>query len=146
MKTFIYIALGLLVIGLMSMKIKTNSLKDSGKGIDFQEGSFKDALVLAKKENKIVFLDIYASWCGPCKLLKKNTFSDEKVAELYNKKFVNFAVDGEIGEGVTLANKYKITGYPTLLFIKPDGSVHSVTSGYHSPSQFIQLGLKVLSK
>src|SRR3972149_7091126 len=84
---------------------------NAGAGITFNSGNWNEVLALAKKENKLVFLDIYASWCGPCKLLKSRTFPDAKVGEFYNANFINYAIDAEKGEGVTLAGKYNITGY-----------------------------------
>jgi len=97
-------------------------------------------LGLAKKENKLIFLDVYATWCGPCKKLKSKTFSDKEVGDFYNQTFINVALDGEKGEGLELARKYGVRGYPTLLFIDANGKVVSGTSGYHNPSEFIALG------
>ena len=36
------------------------------QGIDFQKGRYAEVLEMAKKQNKLVFIDIYTSWCGPC--------------------------------------------------------------------------------
>lgn len=52
-------------------------------GIEFTEGSWDDIVRRAREENKIIFLDIYASWCGPCKMLKHNTFSDAEVGKYF---------------------------------------------------------------
>lgn len=148
MKTSILISIGIIAILLMSMQFKTNNnvKNEESKGIVFQQNSWNEVLQLAKKENKIIFLDIYASWCGPCKMLKKNTFSNEEVGTFYNEKFINYAIDGELGEGPELSNKYKVSSYPTLLFIRPDGSVHTSTGGYHNVNQFLKLGNSIVSK
>lgn len=113
------------------------------KGIQFYQGSWNEALHLAKEENKLVFLDIYATWCGPCKRLKANTFPDEAVGEFYNTNFINLALDGEKGEGRELARKYAIKGYPTLLFVDHTGAVVARTAGYHNPDKFLDLGRAV---
>jgi thioredoxin 1 len=116
---------------------------ETEKGIQFYQGSWAEALKLAKKENKLIFLDIYASWCGPCKRLKANTFPDEAVGEFYNTYFINLALDGEKGEGRELARKYAIKGYPTLLFVDHTGTVVAKTAGYHNPDKFLNLGKAV---
>lgn len=139
--------IGVLALGAVLMSLQSNNtietINETESGINFQKGSWKEVLALAKKENKIVFVDIYAVWCGPCKMLKKNTFSDESVGKLYNKKFVNVAIDAEVGEGIAIAKKYNVKAYPTLLFVNPDGSIVKSTMGYHNPEDFINLGQSV---
>ncbi len=125
---------------------KNDKIVTDRAGIKFYDGKFKDALSLAKKENKIVFLDIYASWCGPCKKLKYKTFSNEQVGEFYNENFINLSLDGEEGEGMVLAQKYGVYSYPTLLFLNDNGDVIYNAVGYHNPDEFIELGQKVLKK
>jgi thioredoxin 1 len=138
--------IGLTVFGLLSLKFNNTKFEEHSNGIIFEKTSWSEVLNKAKKDNKIIFLDVYASWCGPCKMLKKTTFSNEKVGAFYNEKFINIAVDAEVGEGIALAEKYHVTGFPTLLFIKPDGSVLTKSMGYHSPSDFLELGNLVLKK
>lgn len=92
------------------------------QGIQFYKGKFKDALAKAKQENKLVFVDFYTTWCGPCKAMDANIFPDAKVGALFNKKFVAIKIDAEKGEGIQLASKYKVKGYPTLLYLAADGT------------------------
>ncbi len=120
--------------------------KDNEKGINFHSGTWNEVLELAKKENKLIFLDISASWCPPCKMLKKITFPNEKVGEYYNANFINVALDGEKNEGATLARKYGLTAYPTLFFIDGNGTVVAKTTGYHGADDFLELGKKVKAK
>ncbi len=68
-------------------------------GIQFTDEAWAAIVKKAKAENKIIFLDAYASWCGPCKLLQKNVFTRSDVGELFNKNFINVKVDMERGEG-----------------------------------------------
>lgn len=112
-------------------------------GINFHEGNWESALAKAKAENKLVFLDISASWCGPCKQLKKTTFKDAAVGEFYNDKFINVELDGEKGEGIALAQKYRLQGYPSLYFIDVDGNVVKETAGFLPAEQFIEYGKSV---
>ena len=115
-------------------------------GIAFHKGTWDEALLLAKKEARPIFLDIYASWCGPCKMLKARTFPDEEVGEFYNANFINVAVDGEKGEGVELARKYKIQGYPSLIYLDANGQLIAKTAGYRNPKQLIDIGKQIIQK
>ncbi|MDN3656676.1 thioredoxin family protein [Ferruginibacter paludis] len=116
---------------------------DKPEGIQFLRGSWDEALQLAKKENKLIFLDIYATWCGPCKRLKEYTFSNKEVANFYNANFINITLDGEQDEGAALASRYGLTGYPSLLFIYAKGNLIQLTSGYMDPAQLLQTGKSV---
>lgn len=143
MKTIIILFAGAAIVLLAFKYPGVDFTKDAEGGIQFHKGTFNEALQLAKEENKLVFLDIYATWCGPCKMLKSKTFSDNTVGKYFNETFVNVALDGEQGEGGELARKYRVRGYPTLLFINADGNVVSRTSGYHNAEEFIELGKNV---
>jgi thioredoxin 1 len=117
----------------------------SNDGIVFFEGTWEEALTKAEKEHKVIFLDAYAAWCGPCKLLKKNVFSDPIVGAYYNENFINMAIDMEKGNGPQLASKYGVRAYPTLIFVNGDGSVANKVVGYHNSDQLIELGKSVLT-
>lgn len=99
------------------------------KGIVFHKGSFEQALAKAKKENKLVFMDAYTVWCGPCKYLSKNVFTNDTVGRFFNENFICVKMDMEKGEGVELAEKYDVHSYPTLLYINSDGQAVHRTCG-----------------
>ena len=109
-------------------------------GIAFEQQSWEDILAKASEEDKVIFLDAYASWCGPCKMMSRNIFTDESVADFYNVKFVNAKIDMEQGEGVELAKKYQVQAYPTLLYINGEGEIVHRAVGYHDAEGFIGLG------
>ena len=69
---------------------KTKPVLPEDKGVKFVHEDFEKALAQAKAENKILFMDAYTTWCGPCKLMTKNTFPDSSVATLYNKNFISY--------------------------------------------------------
>lgn len=147
MNKLLILAAAIIVLVVVAFKApKVNFDEDVTGGIQFKKESWNDVLKQAKKENKLIFLDIYATWCGPCKRLKSNTFSNEEVGKLYNQKFINVALDGEKGEGLTLAQKYAVRSYPTLLFLDGNGNIVIRTGGYHNPDEFIELGKTVAKK
>lgn len=94
------------------------------KGMAFEpEGTlFKDAMAKAKQTNKLVFLDCYTSWCGPCKMMSNTVFPQEKVGAYMNPRFVNIKIDMEKGEGVELAKRLQISAYPTFIIFNGDGN------------------------
>ena len=121
-----------------------NSENVSDSGIAFHVGTWTEALELAEKEGKPIFLDVSASWCGACKKLKTKSFPDSEVASFYNANFVNVVVDGEKGEGIELAEKYKVKKYPNLIFIDSKGKVIAQTAGYQSPKKLIEIGKQII--
>lgn len=90
------------------------------QGIRFTEGSWNEALAKAKSEHKLIYMDIYTTWCGPCKVMAAQIFPAAEAGEKYNGLFVNYKIDAEKGEGIALAKKYQVEGYPTNLYINPE--------------------------
>lgn len=111
--------------------------------IKFVNGTWEDILAKARVENRIVFVDVYATWCGPCKLLKKTTFVNSEVAEFFNANFINTAIDGETKEGLAIMERYDVRAYPTMLFVRPDGTVQKAAVGYHNANQLLKVALSV---
>lgn len=97
------------------------NIQAQNREIRFETGDFQKALDSAKEQGRWVFMDCYTSWCGPCKLLAKNVFTLDSVADFFNTQFVNFSIDMEKGEGKALQEKYKIEAYPTLLLLDAEG-------------------------
>jgi thiol:disulfide interchange protein len=119
------------------------AVKEAPEGIQFTEAAWKDILKKAKAENKVIFLDAYASWCGPCKLLQKNVFTKKAVGDLYNTKFINVKMDMEKGEGPALSQVYPLEAYPTLLYIDGNGKVLKKVVGLQTPENLIAIGKSV---
>jgi len=114
------------------------------QGVRFA-GSWAEALSQARMSGKMVFLDAYAEWSGPCKLMSKCVFSDAAVGEFYNSEFISIKMDMEKGEGPALAKRYGIWQFPTLLYIDGDGNIQHQAIGFHNTSEFITLGKKALN-
>lgn len=146
MKSLSFIATGIIMMIFFAARPDSENSTASGSGIQFQSGTFKQASALTKKENKPIFLYISTSWCGYCKRMKANVFTNTEVGKLYNSTFINVAVDGEKGDGIELAKKYGVKGYPTFVFLNPDGSLAYQTSGYHNPEKFLELAKNAINQ
>ncbi len=134
------VALGILLITasiLVSVQ-KDNQPSSKEEGIDFVDISFSEALKSAKVSNKLVFLDAYATWCGPCKWMDANTFKDESVGAYFNENFINLKMDMEKGEGPQIARRYKVTAYPTMFFINGEGEVIHKVLGAKPAKDFLK--------
>jgi thioredoxin 1 len=119
---------------------------DESKHIIFIENSWHEALKQASAQNKYIFVDAYASWCGPCKMLKLTTFKNSKAALFYNKNFINVAIDMEKGEGPQLAAQWGLQAYPTLIVFDSSGKPVSGTVGYIKADDLIRFGQEALKK
>jgi thiol:disulfide interchange protein len=115
-------------------------------GIQFFEGTYEEALNKAAEENKLIFMDAYTTWCGPCKWMSRNTFTDASVADFFNENFINVKMDMERGEGPGLARKFRIRGYPTLLFLDAQGNIAHQKLGALPADQFLDLGKAAQTK
>ena len=116
------------------------------EGIKFFEGTWEEALLTARTEKKLIFLDAYAVWCGPCKKMESGVFPKPDVGEFFNANFINFKMDMEKGIGVELANKWRLTSYPTLYFVNSEADTIQSTIGYHKANDLIELGRMALEK
>lgn len=114
------------------------------EGIQFGNLTWEATLAEAKKTNKLVFMDAYATWCGPCKQIEKYTFTDAAVGEMFNASFINVRFDMEQYPGLELAERYEVDLYPTLLFINGDGELVHRGCGAVEPNDLIALGKEAL--
>lgn len=102
--------------------------------------TWASVLEKAKKENKIIFLDAYATWCGLCKQMDAETYTNQAVADFYNANFINVKYDMEKGEGAMLSDRYYVSAYPNLVFINPDGVMLHKGVGFVAANEFLALG------
>lgn len=113
------------------------TLPVQGQGVDFRHISFAEALGQAKADGKMVFMDCYTSWCGPCKYMAEQVFTLEKAGAYFNPKYINIKVDMEKGEGKELAERYGVQAFPTFLLINAAGQVKGKVEGAGQLDEFI---------
>lgn len=114
--------------------------------INFIENSWSEALKQAAAKKKYIFVDAYATWCGPCKLLKATTFKNKDVIAFYNSNFINVAMDMEKGQGPELAAQWGLQAYPTLIIFNAAGKPVYGTVGFLKPDDLIKFGVQGLNK
>ena len=100
-----------------------SSVAQQATGVSFQYAPFADLLEQAEAEDKLIFIDAFTTWCGPCKMMDAQVFPDPEVAAVFNERFVNAKFDMEKGEGLALAERYHVAAYPTYLFVDAKGDL-----------------------
>lgn len=95
---------------------------------NFRHLTLKEALATAKQEKKLVFVDFYTDWCGPCKKMSNEVFPQKKLGDYMNKKFVCVQLNAE-KEGIDDAKHYKVNAYPTFLVLDTEGEVQAEVKG-----------------
>lgn len=116
----------------------------SAQGIEFFKGTWAEALEKAQQEEKLVFVDAFAKWCGPCKRMAKNVFTNAAVGEYYNTNFVNLKLDMEESESSDFKKFFSVSAYPTLFYIDGNGELVKKVVGGQQTQAFINLGKNVL--
>lgn len=128
----------LFILGLSPVMAQTD-------GIQFFNGTWSEAVTKAKAENKLIFIDFYTQWCGPCFNMAENVFVLPSVGDFYNNSFINMKIDAETADGSPLAKKYGVKSYPSYLYVDPktEDAVHK-SGSRQSPEQFITTGKSAL--
>lgn len=111
-------------------------------GKAFHNLSLDEALKRAETEGKYVFVDFYTTWCGPCKMMDRTTFQDQKVIDWLGTHTIALAIDAEAQADI--ASRYKINSYPSLVFLKADGKLALKLTGYHPTERFLEQAARVL--
>lgn len=121
-------------------KTKTGAKKTAAKAPAARQirwhTSINDAMDEAQQTNKPIFVDFYATWCPPCKMMERQTFPHPMViAE--SQKWVMLKIDVDVQTDVKA--HYRVSKYPTLMILRPDSRPITSVSGYIDPSQLIQM-------
>lgn len=122
------------------MALCCTCLSAFAQGMNFEpEGTtLEQASAKAKAENKLIFLDCFTSWCGPCKKMAKDVFPQEKVGAYMNPKFINIKIDMESAYGAPLAKKLQIQAYPTFVIFNADAQEIGRFLGGSNADEFIK--------
>ncbi len=146
-KFLLFTALISTVLGSLYAFNTHNSMEANNKTeIVFIEQDWTKTQQLAKENHKLIFVDLYATWCGPCKMLKKNTFTNKEVADFFNANFINASIDVEKGVGLTLAEQYNVSMLPTLVVTREDGKPVLFTTGYLDPKELMKFAKAAIDK
>ncbi|WP_205513198.1 thioredoxin family protein [Longitalea arenae] len=159
MKYLIYF-LALTPVMLRAQTPSTSSLKPESidrSAIQWTEGlSWDQIKQKALQENKYIFIDCYATWCGPCKLMDTEAFSNDSVGHFLNTHFISIKVqmdktshDNEeikrwYENAAVIAKKYHVEEYPTFIFLSPGGAIVLKEVGYRKPAMFIEMAKGVI--
>ena len=124
----------------------TQTSTTDSQGMAFFQGSFDEALASAEEQEKLVFVDVYTIWCGPCIVMQETVFPLPEVGDYFNERFVNLKLDMEDEEqnGPEIGTRYKIGVVPTYLILDSGGNELGRALGGASASQFIEMISRVL--
>ena len=106
---------------IFSLMLMTSMIFAQGINFEADGTTLKEAAAKAKKEGKLVFVDCYTQWCGPCKKMARDIFPDAKVGKYMNARFVNLKIDMEAKYAEGLAKEWQVSGYPTFIIFNADG-------------------------
>jgi thiol:disulfide interchange protein len=126
-------------------KISKNRVINSIEFISNAEYSLTEVIELAQAQNKMVFVDFYADWCLPCKLLDEEVFNKRDVYSYFNRNFINYKVDIEKSNGANLKLMYGANELPTLLFLDEKGSVISRNNGQVSQTYIMSMAKNMIA-
>lgn len=116
----------------------------SAQGIQFFQGTWAEAKTKAKKDNKPIFVDVYAVWCGPCKYMTNSVFTQKAVGDYFNANYINLKIDAEKGEGREFASNNAVAAYPTLLFFDANAKTLLNNAGSLEADELITMGKSAL--
>ncbi len=114
------------------------------QGVSFFPGDLQEAVEKAQDQGKLIFVDAYTTWCGPCKRMDSQVFPDNTVGDLFNEKFVNLKMDMETDRGRAFGAIHPVSAYPTLIFLDSKGELIQKVVGYKSVDALLELGREVL--
>lgn len=152
MKKSIHILITLLMVALLLPACNSNKSASSTSrtpkkkaGVNFVKSDrLSTVMERAERLDQLVFLDIYTTWCAPCKLMDEYVFTDKETEKFMNKNFINYKVDAEKDNGQAVATIFSATVYPTLIFMNKDGQVLERREGATSITELRDMAQRAL--
>ena len=123
----------------LMMCLMTTSVIMAQVAFEPEGTTLEQASAKAKAENKLIFIDCYTQWCGPCKKMSKEVFPQASVGDYMNPKYISLKLDMETPYGAPLAKKWQIQAYPTFMILTADAQEINRFLGYHAPDDFIKV-------
>lgn len=128
-----------------------------GQGIRFEHGlSWKEVKAKAKKEGKFIFMDCFTTWCGPCKKMSSEVFTEPAVGDFFREKFVSVkvqmdktstdddAVKSWYADAAAIDKAYGVKAYPTFLYFSPEGKLMHMEEGSMGAAMFLDISARAL--
>lgn len=113
-------------------------------GVEFREGTLDEVRAEAVAARKYLFVELYAEWCGPCRVMERTLATDE-VGEYMNPRFVSARYDVDKATGALLARANGVRSIPTCLVIDHQGNVVGRIVGANGPERFIAAMQRLLA-
>jgi len=121
------------------------AIKKGEGGIEFSKMTLEEAKKEARATGKMIFIDAYTDWCGPCKKMAASTFTEQEVGEVFNSNFINLKIEMEKNpDGKEVARMYNVRAYPTLIIIDGEGNLVKQTIGFQTKERIISFAKSVL--
>lgn len=119
----------ILIVCLLFLSYSSYAQEDASKGIKFFQGTWEEAINIAQKQKKALFVDFYTTWCGPCKKMSAEIFTIDSIGSYFNDKFISLKIDAEKKENAIIVERFNVHAFPTLMFLGNDGMPISVNIG-----------------
>ena len=116
------------------------------KEIIYTKSLFEQTLEIAKEEDKIVFVDFWATWCGPCRVMDAEVLSDPEVIAFFNENFISIKIDAESEDAILPKINYDVRNLPTYVWVLPSGEMIHKYKGQTTLSNFMKQAKIALSK
>ena len=123
-----------------------NQKRDNDNIKFYYGGTLTEVIDRAKEKDKLVFIDMIADWCAPCKLMEDEVYTYQPLYEFMNKNFISYRLDIEKDNGPNIAFLYNVKTLPTLLFLDTNGRILVKKEGSVDITTFMDLANQALSK
>ncbi|MCI6618782.1 MAG: DUF255 domain-containing protein [Prevotella sp.] len=128
----------------LAVLLLTIALGLKAQGVAFRNVSWDELKRLARTEQKAIFVDVYTSWCAPCRKMDREVFNQQAVGDYMNGRFVSVHVDAEKQKDFGLFRLFTPNAYPTFYWLDAEGNLLDVESGFMPVASFLERAGKAL--